>query len=99
MSMVGEPRFEWDPRKDRANRRKHGVSFSEARTVFFDEGALMTADPDHSDEEDRFLIIGFSIQARVLLVCFCERRDGDVIRIISARRATKRERRLYGRLT
>ena len=97
---MAELGFEWNPRKDRVNRRKHGVTFAEARTVFFDEGAWISADPDHSGREDRFLIIGFSIQARVLLVCFCERRVGDVIRIISARRATRKEQRLYaaGRL-
>ena len=88
-------RFQWHPAKDRANRRKHGISFDEARTVFLDEGALLASDPDHSREEDRFLIIGFSIRARVLLVCFCEREEGDVIRIISARKATKKERAQY----
>ncbi len=93
-------RYEWDPGKDRANRRKHGISFEEASTVFFDEGALIAADPDHSDDEDRFLIIGFSIQVRVLLVCFCERRGTNAIRIISARKATKKEQLQYrnGRL-
>jgi uncharacterized protein len=88
-------RFEWDPAKDRSNRKKHGVSFDEAKTVFFDEGALVASDPEHSDEEDRFLIIGFSIRLRVLLVCFCEREDGGLIRIISARRATRKEQRDY----
>ena len=92
--------FEWDPRKDRANQRKHRVAFGEARSVFFDEGALVASDPDHSDGEDRFLIIGFSIRARMLLVCFCERRSGNVIRIISARKATRKEQDQYrqGRL-
>ena len=92
---MAELAFEWDPAKNRANRRKHGVSFEEARTVFFDEGALVASDPDHSEEEDRFLIIGFSIDARMLLVCFCDRRGGRVIRIYSARKATKREQRQY----
>ena len=93
--------FEWDPRKDRANQRKHRVAFAEARSVFFDEGALVASDPDHSDDEDRFLIIGFSVRARMLLVCFCERRGGDLIRIISARKATRKERDEYrqGRLS
>jgi len=97
---VAELRFEWDAKKDRSNQRKHGVSFEEARTVFFDEGALVASDPDHSREEDRFLIIGFSIRARLVLVCFCERRQGDVIRIISARKATRKEQVRYreGRL-
>ncbi len=93
--------FEWDPRKNRANLRKHRVAFEEARSVFFDEDALVASDPDHSDEEDRFLIIGFSIRARMLLVCFCERRGGHVIRIISARKATRKEQYQYrqGRLS
>jgi uncharacterized DUF497 family protein len=85
------PRFEWDPGKSRSNLRKHRVSFEEAKTVFFDEGALVASDPDHSTEEDRLLIIGFSIQLRVLLVCFCERGETAVIRIISARKATRKE--------
>ena len=89
------PRFEWDPGKSRSNLKKHRVSFEEAKTVFFDEGALVASDPDHSAEEDRFLIIGFSVQLRVLLVCFCERSEGDTIRIISARKATKKEQRQY----
>jgi len=87
--------FEWDPGKNRANVKKHRVSFEEARTVFFDEGALVASDPDHSDQEDRFLIIGFSLQLRVLLVCFCERHGRSVIRIISARKATKKEQLQY----
>ena len=89
------PRIEWDPGKNRSNRRKHRVSFEEAATVFYDEGALVASDPDHSAEEDRFVIIGFSIQLRVLLVCFCEREEGNVIRIYSARKASKKERRQY----
>ncbi len=89
------PRFEWDPGKSRSNLKKHGVSFEEAKTVFFDEGAIVASDPDHSAEEDRFLIIGFSIQLRVLLVCFCEREAGNRIRIISARKATRKEQAQY----
>lgn len=89
------PEFEWDARKNRANQKKHHVSFEEAKSVFFDEGALVAADPDHSAEEDRFLIIGFSIHLRVLLVCFCDRQDNHVIRIISARKASKKEQRQY----
>lgn len=93
--------FEWDPKKDRANQRKHGVGFDEARSVFFDEGALVAPDPEHSRDEDRFLIVGFSVRARLLPVCFCERERGNVIRIFSARSATKRERTQYrqGRLS
>ena len=92
--MAG-PSFEWDEAKNRSNQKKHHVSFEEAKTVFFDEGALIASDPDHSEDEDRFLIIGFSLQLRVLLVCFCDRRQGSVIRIISARKATKKEQRHY----
>jgi hypothetical protein len=88
---VSDLRFVWDRRKAAANLRKHGVSFEEARTVFFDDQALVAPDPDHSNREDRFLIVGFSIRARLLLVCFCEREQGDLIRIIMARKATRRE--------
>jgi uncharacterized DUF497 family protein len=90
-----KPRFEWDRGKSRANLKKHRVSFEEAKTVFYDEGALVASDPDHAIEEDRFLIIGFSVQLRVLLVCFCERGEGEVIRIISARKACKKEQGQY----
>jgi hypothetical protein len=92
---VAELRFEWDPRKDAANQRKHGVSFAEAETVFYDERALLRDDPDHSDEEDRFLLVGLSAGLRVLLVVHCYRREEDVIRIISARRAARHEVRQY----
>ena len=88
-------RFEWDPGKSRSNQKKHRVSFEEAATVFYDEGALVASDPDHSSEEARFLIIGFSLQLRVLLVCFCEREAGNAIRIYSARKASKKEQRQY----
>ncbi|HVR83244.1 MAG TPA: BrnT family toxin [Planctomycetota bacterium] len=89
------PRFEWDSGKNRSNQKKHHVSFEEAATVFYDDGALVASDPDHSAEEDRFLIIGFSIQLRMLLACFCEREEGNVIRIYSARKASKKEQRQY----
>jgi uncharacterized protein len=88
-------RFEWDARKDRRNQREHGVSFAEAQTVFFDEDAVEFYDDEHSEWEDRFLLLGCSAKARVLLVCHCLRQEGAVIRIISARRATKAEQRLY----
>jgi uncharacterized protein len=88
-------RFEWDPRKNAANRRKHGVSFEEARTVFSDEHGLLIDDPDHSEAEERFILLGMSASARTLIVCHCYRSSGDVIRIISARRATAAERRSY----
>jgi uncharacterized DUF497 family protein len=83
--------FEWDPAKDRANQRKHGVSFAEAKSVFLDENAIRFFDPDHSADEDRFLMLGMSRNLRTLVVCHCYRADDAVIRIISARRANKRE--------
>jgi uncharacterized protein len=85
--------FEWDPRKDAANRRKHGVRFNEALTVFADHLARIFDDPDHSTEEAREILIGHSRRQRVLIVCFTER--SGTIRIISARAATKRERQHY----
>ena len=90
-------RFEWDPGKDNANQRKHGVSFEEAQSVFFDENAVQFYDEENSGHEDRFLMLGISLQSRVLLVCHCERESGSVIRIISARKATKSERKFYRR--
>jgi uncharacterized DUF497 family protein len=87
--------FEWDDNKDRANQRKHGVSFAEAQSVFFDDEAIEFADPDHSEDEDRFLMLGRSYTLRVLVVCHCLRESSTVIRIISARRATFRERAWY----
>ncbi|MBI4913956.1 MAG: BrnT family toxin [Acidobacteria bacterium] len=89
-------RFEWDPPKAAANVRKHGVSFEEAQSVFFDDFALQFFDEDHSGDEERFLLLGMSDAARLLLVCHCERRGGDLIRILSARRATRRESAFYG---
>ena len=88
--------FEWDPAKAKANVRKHGVSFEEARSVFFDELAVQFFDEEHAAEEARFLMLGMSSEARLLLVCHWERSAGSVIRIISARRATKRESAYYG---
>lgn len=88
-------KFAWDPRKNVVNRRKHHVSFEEARTVFYDDDALVISDPEHSQEEDRFLILGFSAQARLLVVCHCYRESESVIRIISARKATRNESRQY----
>jgi uncharacterized protein len=90
-------RFVWDEHKDEANRRKHGVSFEEAQTVFFDENAIQYFDPVHTEEEDRFLLLGLSFRLRILMVCHCYRESEDVIRIISARRATKNEGRAYAR--
>ena len=89
-------RFEWDQPKAAANLRKHGVSFEEAQSVFYDEFAIQFYDDEHSTEEERFLLLGMSDAARALLVCHCEREAGDLIRIISARKATKRESAFYG---
>ena len=83
--------FEWDSAKAAGNIRKHGISFDEASTVFADESAILFDDPDHSDSEDRYLIIGFSKYANMLIVCHCLRGKGDTIRIISARKATRTE--------
>ena len=89
------PKIEWDAAKNAENKRKHGVSFEEASTVFGDEHALLLADPDHSTEEDRFLLMGFSASLRILVVCHCYRRGDQIIRIITARKATKSERAVY----
>jgi uncharacterized DUF497 family protein len=88
-------KFEWDPSKAAANLRKHQVSFEEAQSVFYDDHAVQFFDEEHASEEDRFLMLGMSSQAQLLLVCHCEREAGQVIRIISARKATKRERTFY----
>ncbi|MAE64705.1 MAG: hypothetical protein CMJ18_10605 [Phycisphaeraceae bacterium] len=88
-------RFEWDERKNADNQRKHKISFEEAQTVFFDENAIRYFDPDHSGDEDRFLMLGLSFVVRVLVVCHCYREDDSVIRIISARKADKREQANY----
>lgn len=87
--------FEWDPEKALANEQKHGVSFEEAQSVFYDDFARQFYDSENSESEDRFLMLGMSNQARMLLVCHCERSDGDVIRIISARKATRDEQTHY----
>ena len=88
-------RFEWDDRKAASNLKKHGVSFEEAKSVFLDEWAKLIDDPDHSDDEDRFVILGISSAFRLLIVCHCYRCNDYVIRIISARQATARESRSY----
>jgi len=92
-----ELRFEWDKRKDRANVRKHSVSFEEARTAFYDENAILFVDPDHSEDEDRFILLGMSFKLRILVVCHCFRESETVVRIISARKANKAEEREYWR--
>ena len=92
-----ELRFEWDPAKADQNFRKHGISFEEAKSVFFDESAVEFYDDEHSEWEDRFLLLGLSSRLRLLLVCHCYREREAVIRIISARKATKNEARHYRR--
>jgi hypothetical protein len=88
-------RFAWDPTKATANLRKHGVTFEEAETVFSDDSALLRDDPDHSDEEARFILLGFSAAPRLLVVVHACRSVPDTIRIISARKATTAERAIY----
>ena len=92
---MSDTRFEWDDAKDRENRRKHGVSFEEAQTVFLDENAIRYYDPDHSEQEDRFIMFGISFRLRVLVVCHCHRGKDEVIRIITARKANKKEQADY----
>jgi uncharacterized protein len=93
---MAELRIEWDPRKATANKRKHGVSFEEAATAFSDEYGRLIADPDNSDEEDRFILMGMSWSLRLLVVCHCYRTAPDVVRIISARKANRSEHGQYG---
>ncbi len=88
--------FEWDEDKNQSNISKHGISFEEAQAVFYDENALLIDDPDHSDAEERFILIGISASLRLLVVCHCYRQADYVIRIISARKATKFESKQYG---
>jgi hypothetical protein len=88
--------FAWDPKKADENLRKHKISFEEAQTVFTDPNARMIFDPDHSDQEDRFIVLGISSALRLLVVCHCYREKNMVIRLISARKATKQEQNQYG---
>ena len=88
-------KFEWDKNKNELNQKKHKISFEEAKTVFYDEEALLIDDPEHSQEEARFIILGFSKRANLLVVCHCYRASESVIRIISARKATKNEAKQY----
>ncbi|MBN8647576.1 MAG: BrnT family toxin [Caulobacterales bacterium] len=88
--------FTWDNKKAKSNIEKHGVSFEEAKTVFYDEMALQYFDNINSDTEDRFIMLGLSAKLRLLVVVYCERGEGDIIRIISARKATKNEGKNYG---
>lgn len=89
--------FEWDNKKEKTNKRKHGISFDDARTAFYDENAIQYFDPDHSDEEDRFILLGISFKLKVLVVCHCFRENDSIIRIISARKADKDEEYEYWR--
>ncbi len=95
--IMNDIRFEWDPAKDLENIQKHGVSFEEAQTVFLDENAIRYFDPDHSEDEDRFLMLGMSFKLRVIIVCHCYRASDSVIRIISARKANRKEQGPYWR--
>ena len=92
---MSELSFDWDSRKNAANQREHGISFEEATTAFSDEQALLIDDPEHSSDEERFVLLGMSAALRVLVVCHCYREGEDLIRIISARKATRKERSMY----
>lgn len=87
--------FEWDNKKDKASKKTHGVSFEEARTAFYDEYAIQFFDPDHSESEDRFILLGSSFKLKTLVVCHCFRKKETIIRIISARKADKDEEQVY----
>ena len=89
--------FDWDENKNRINLEKHGITFEEASTVFFDDRAILFDDPEHSIDEDRFLLLGMSETAKVCIVCHCYRESDTVIRIISARQATRKEEQRYVR--
>lgn len=87
--------FTWDFKKNSANIKKHGISFEEAKSVFYDDNARLIHDPDHSDEEERFLLLGLSERLNILIVCHCYREENEMIRIISARKATRNEKKQY----
>ena len=87
--------FRWDPLKDSINQEKHGVSFEEGKSVFYDENARLIEDPEHSETEERFILLGFSSGVRLLVVCHCYREGESTIRIISVRKATKSEMKHY----
>jgi len=89
--------FSWDDNKNISNKQKHGISFEEAQTVFFDENAIEFDDPDHSLNEERFILLGLNQNLRILVVCHCYRKDDTEIRIITARKATKKEQKVYFR--
>lgn len=87
--------FEWDENKNEINKKKHGVSFEDVESVFSDFSAIIFDDPDHSETEERFLIIGMSLRKGICIVSHCYRNNENIIRIISARKATKNERMIY----
>jgi uncharacterized protein len=95
---MSDLKFEWDSQKAAENLKKHGVSFDEAKTCYLDENARVISDPDHSHDENRFILLGLSIRIRLLVVCHCYRQDDKVIRIISARKADRSERNQYSEL-
>jgi uncharacterized DUF497 family protein len=95
---MGNIEFAWDPRKARSNMVKHGISFEEAKTAFIDENGRLLDDPDHSEEEERFVLLAYSIEARCLIVSHCYPENDSLIRLISARRATSKEEEQYWRL-
>ncbi|MCD6397043.1 MAG: BrnT family toxin [Spirochaetaceae bacterium] len=89
--------FEWDAKKDKINLNKHDVSFEEAKSVFYDEYAIFYFDPEHSENEDRFLLLGMSFKLKTLVICHCFRQEEKIVRIISARKADKSEEKVYWR--
>lgn len=95
--ITSELLFEWNERKSLGNKKKHGLSFEEAKTAFFDENALLIHDPDHSERESRFILLGLSAKLRILVVCHAYRKDDRAIRIISARKASRHEQKQYWR--
>jgi uncharacterized DUF497 family protein len=95
--VMNEIHFKWDTSKNETNKKKHGVSFEEAQTAFFDESAMEFFDSEHSNEENRFLLLGQSFSLRTLMICHCHREQESIIRIISARKATVQEQNTYRR--
>ncbi len=97
MIQLGKVRFEWDEKKDKINQKKHRIAFDEAVTIFINSPLQIFFDPDHSESEGRYIAVGISIHSRTLVVIHCENQNGTIVRIISARKATRREQKLlYG---
>jgi len=94
---MDELRFEWDKKKEKINIKKHGISFEEASSAFYDEKAIQFFDPDHSEDEDRFILLGISFKLRILVVCHCFRESETVVRLVSARKADRDEQKEYWR--